>query len=129
MASLPSLRRGCSWLVLALAAALLVFGLVLTLIARGQLPLSSLPVTVLVLGLGGAALGLVFTFSLTGPALSRRRELALARVLAEVTAGKYRPAPDEVWLFKRRGWWTHTRELTPLGQAVLNGRRGEERRV
>ncbi|MEF2278376.1 hypothetical protein V3W47_08685 [Deinococcus sp. YIM 134068] len=129
MASLPSLRRGCLWLVLALAAALLVFGLVLTLIARGQLPLSSLPVTVLVLGLGGAALGLVFTLSLTGPALSRRRELALARVLAEVTAGKYRPAPDEVWLFKRRGWWTHTRELTPLGQAVLDRRRGEERRV
>lgn len=131
MASRPSSpwRRGALWVVLYLTAAALLIGSVLALVAHGRLPMSSLPVTVFLLGLSGAVLGLVFTFSLTGPALSRRRELALARVLADVTAGKYRAAPDEVWLFKRRGWWTRTRELTPLGQAVLDRRRGEERHV
>ncbi|MBB5234166.1 hypothetical protein [Deinococcus budaensis] len=99
----------------------------LALVVYGRLPISSLPVAVFLLGLGGAVLGLVFTFRLTGPALSRRRELALARVLADVTAGKYPAAPDEMWLFQRRGWWTPRRELTPLGEAVLAQGRGEGR--
>ena len=86
-------------------AVILIAG-VLALVVHGRLPISSLPVTVFLLGLSGAVLGLVFTFSLTGPTLSRRREQALAKVLADVTAGKYRAAPDEVWLFKRCGWWT-----------------------
>lgn len=130
MASPPSSpsRRGALWLALYLAAAGLLIGSVLALVVHGRLPVSSLPVAVFLLGLSGAVLGLVFTLSLTGPALSRRRELALTRVLADVTAVKYRAAPDEVWLFKRRGWWTRTRELTPLGQAVLDRRRGEEER-
>lgn len=129
MASPPSSswRRGARWLVLSLTAAVLLIGGVLALVVHGRLPISSLPVTVFLLGLSGAVLGLVFTFNLTRPALGRRRDLALARVLADVTAGKYRAAPDEVWLFKRRGWWTRTRELTPLGEAVLAQGRGEPR--
>lgn len=122
-----ALRRSALWLVLYLAGAALLIGGVLALVVHGRLPVSGLPVTVFLLGLSGAVLGLVFTFRLTGPALSRRQELALARVLADVTAGKYPTAPDEVWLFKRRGWWTRTRELPPLGEAVLARGRGEPR--
>lgn len=129
MASQPSSpwRRGARWLALSLAVATLLIAGVLALVVHGRLPVSGLPCTVFLLGLGGAVLGLVFTFSLSRPALSRRRELALARVLADVTAGKYPAAPDEVWLFKRRGWWTPARSLTPLGEAVLARGRGEPR--
>lgn len=129
MASLPSSlwRRSVLWLALYLASSALLIGGVLVLVVHGRLEIGSLPVTVFLLGLGGAVLGLVFTFSLTGPALSRRREQALGRVLADVTAKKYRATPDEVWQFKRRGWWTRTRELTPLGEAILAQHRGEGR--
>ena len=115
------------WLVLSLTAAALVIAAVLVLIIRGDLPVSSLSVTVLLLGIGGAALGLLFTFRLTTSAVGHRRERALIGILADVTAGKYPAAPDEVWLFKRRGWWTPTRELTPLGETVLAQGRGEGR--
>ncbi|ABW34971.1 hypothetical protein Dgeo_2928 (plasmid) [Deinococcus geothermalis DSM 11300] len=90
----------------------------LVLIARRHLPVSSLPVTIFLLGL-------LFTFRLIAPAISRKRERALVQILADVTTGKYPAAPDEVWLFKRRGWWTCTRKLTPLGEAALARGRGE----
>ncbi|EYB66418.1 hypothetical protein DEIPH_ctg139orf0147 [Deinococcus phoenicis] len=111
--------------MLSLTLAAILIGAVLVLIARRHLPVSSLPVTIFLLGLGGAVLGLLFTFRLIAPAISRKREHALVQILANVTAGKYPAAPDEVWLFKRRGWWTRTRELTPLGEAVLAQGRGE----
>lgn len=122
-----ALRRGVLWLVLSLTAAALVIAAVLVLNIRGDLPVSSLSVTVLLLGISGGALGLLFTFRLTTPAMGHRRERALIGILADVTAGKYPAAPDEVWLFKRRGWWTPTRELTSLGEAVLAQGRGEGR--
>lgn len=126
MASRSSvLRRGVLWFVLSFTAAALVIGAVLVLIARRHLPVSSLPVTIFLLGLGGAVLGLLFTFRLIAPAISRKRERALVQILADVTTGKYPAAPDEVWLFKRRGWWTCTHKLTPLGEAALARGRGE----
>lgn len=122
-----ALRRGVLWLVLSLTTAALVIATVLALIMHGNLPVSSLFVTVLLLGISGAALGMLFTFRLIAPALGPSRERALIGILADVTAGKYPAAPDEVWLFRRRGWWTGTRQLTPLGEVVLAQGRGEGR--
>lgn len=122
-----TLWRVVLWLALYLVVAALLIGSVLALVVHEQLPISSMPFTVFLLGLSGAVLGLAFTFRLTAPALGHRREQALVRVLADVTAGKYRAAPDEAWLFQRRGWWTRTRQLTPLGEAVLAQGREEGR--
>ncbi|GAA5441798.1 hypothetical protein ACFQDE_19875 [Deinococcus caeni] len=119
--SLPSSWRARLWRfflhsLIFVAATLLFLVAVISALLNGWL---STEQTVLVLSLGGMTGGIVIIARVMQPHLRRQRDAGLARVLADVTAQKYQAAPDEAWLFIRRGWWTKDRQLTEKGQQVL----------
>lgn len=103
-----------------LRATLLILTL-LTLIGLGSFALLTgrLPLTtyVLLLALTGTALFTTLLLHVTRPKPAARDQ-ALLQILRDVHDGRYRPAPDELLRFHRRGWWK-AGALTPAGHDAL----------
>ncbi|MBZ9752150.1 hypothetical protein GO986_12055 [Deinococcus sp. HMF7620] len=110
------LRRFFIHSLIFVAATLLFLVAVITALLKGWL---SADQTVFILSLGGMVGGITLIARFMLPRINHQRDAGLAKILADVTAQKYKAAPDEAWLFIRRGWWTRDRQLTPAGQQVL----------